>query len=540
MRKGMKRIISAVCGASLVMTAITAGAQTLIDYDAASRALDIKGIINDGKSNFVTFSVFKSTVDISSVTENSSELDNAVYKTIKLAEDGSFEAAIILPDDFENGEYALRTYGSELDSTNYFNYIADISVVDSTALGKVNSAATVAEMLTALKAVGIFEQAYLSNYGDKIGSYVLSNKPDGGYTVNSLTDVYYNAVVLARIEGGELSLEQGLLQYSAYVDVDYDTQYAALTDAHRESLGSLFALSHGLSGSFADIYDNLKATAYLKSAASFEDLQSKFLSEATANGISLTSYNALSSEYKRDQAFIELYEAISGAKNLSDVKNLFDTEVSNQAQSGSGSSSGGSTGSSGGSGGVSGGAATYIPTTPVAQTVFADTTGHWAESYIKTLKEKGVINGFEDGTFRPDSTVTRAELVKMLTAILGVPGGSGNSFNDVTAGNWYYAPVYGAYNKGIVNGTSDELFSPNASVTRQDAAVMIFRAWALDAEGNVTFADSADIADYAVEAVAGLADKGIINGYSDNTFRPRASLTRGETAAILSRIIQSN
>ena len=128
----------------------------------------------------------------------------------------------------------------------------------------------------------------------------------------------------------------------------------------------------------------------------------------------------------------------------------------------------------------------------------------------------------------------------MLTAILGIPGGSGDAFSDVTAGNWYYASVYGAYNKGIVNGTSDAGFSPNAPVTRQDAAVMISRAYGIKADGSVNFTDITKVADYAVEAVTGLAGKGIINGYNDNTFRPASSLTRGETAAILSRIIQLN
>lgn len=528
-------------------TTFTAGAATTVDYDAATRTLNIKGEINDGKSSFVTISVFKSSVDLDNINENSTELGNALYKTVKLSANGGFEETIVLPTGFDNGEYALRTYGSELADTNYFNYISDISAVDGDVIEEINGASTSVEMITSLKSLGVFEQSLLDTYGNTIGSYVLTNKPQSGYDAETVISSVYNAIAMAKISRGEITLEQGLLQYSSYVDVDYDTDYATLASAQKDNLSSLFTQAHGVSGSFVGVYNNLKATANLKSATSFEDLQSRFLTAAAANGISLTDYNALSDNYKRDQSFVELYETIYGAKNLFDVKNLFDTAVSNQANSDpSGGGAGGSGGGAGGSGGgnsgggisIGGGPATYIPTEPVAQTVFVDTTGHWSESYIKILKEKNVINGFEDGTFRPDGTVTRAELVKMLTAVLGIPGGDGDEFADVTAGNWFYAPVYGAYNKGIVNGTSAAEFSPNAPVTRQDAAVMISRAYGIDAEGDVSFADSAAIADYAVGAVAGLSGKGIINGYSDNTFRPGASLTRGETAAILSRIIQ--
>ena len=514
-------------------TTFTAGAATTVQYDATTRTLNIKGEINDGKSSFVTISVFKSSVELNNINENSTELGNALYKTVKLSANGGFEETIVLPTGFDNGEYALRTYGSELADTNYFNYISDISAVDGDVIEEINGASTSAEMITSLKSLGVFEQSLLDTYGNTIGSYVLTNKPQSGYDAETVISSVYNAIAMAKISRGEITLEQGLLQYSSYVDVDYDTDYATLASAQKDNLSSLFTQAHGVSGSFGDVYNNLKATANLKSATSFEDLQSKFLSNAAANGISLVDYNGLSSEFKRDQVFIELYETISGAKNLSDAKILFDTAVSNQSESGV---SGG--GNSGGGISIGGGPATYIPTEPVAQTVFADTTGHWAESYIKTLKEKNVINGFEDGTFRPDTTITRAEFVKMLTAMMGIPGGSGETFLDIAEGSWYYASVYGAYNKGIVKGTSDAEFSPNASITRQDAAVMLSRAYGIDGDGSIGFADNAEIADYAVNAVAGLAGKGIINGYSDNTFRPLAPITRGETAAILSRIIQ--
>ncbi|MBQ8526629.1 MAG: S-layer homology domain-containing protein [Clostridia bacterium] len=540
MRKGLKHITTLLCGASLIGAGFTAGAETQIDFDMTTGQLEIFGEIEDGKSAYATFSIFAADVNPASLTESSPELDNAIYKTVKLSGDGSFKETMVIPSGFETGEYALRTYGSDLEGINYFAFVP--GAVSKSDLSGINNAENAPEVLKAMKELTkiYFDSASLTAYGKAVSEYIYSLKPSGGYDAESLIAAYYNGLALARIEQGDISAQEGLLQYSAYSSIDYDKEYAPLTAAEKQTLEALFTSSHGVNGDFGEIYGNLSMTAKMINASSFEDLQEKYLAYAVDNGISLKDYNDLSTDYSRDKVFMSVYSSVDEVKNMEDITALFEEAVEDEEDSGSSGGSGGGGGSSGsrGSSGVSGGNATYIPVeAPVTESIFTDTKGHWAENEITALKNSGAISGFPDGSFRPDSTVTRAEFVKMLGNILDIPDGSGSQFADVTADDWYAGVVYGAYARNLVKGTSDTSFSPNAPITRQDAAVIISRAWDLAGEQAVEFADSGDIADYAVEAVAKLAAAGIIGGYEDNTIRPGANLTRAETATILCRVI---
>ena len=165
---------------------------------------------------------------------------------------------------------------------------------------------------------------------------------------------------------------------------------------------------------------------------------------------------------------------------------------------------------------------------------FADVpSSHWAYDSITEMAQKGIINGF-DGYFRPSDSITRAEYVKILCGIFGIGQQSGSYFDDVSHDVWYAGYVNGAYLSGLVLG-GDSGFMPDAFITRQDAAVMLYR-FALNAGKNsksdaeLLFTDADSISDYAREAVASLSNSKIINGYSDGSFAPLASITRAEAA----------
>ena len=99
---------------------------------------------------------------------------------------------------------------------------------------------------------------------------------------------------------------------------------------------------------------------------------------------------------------------------------------------------------------------------------------------------------------------------------------------------WYYKAVMWAADNNIVYGVGDDKFAPDTSITRQDASAIIYRYLALEAAtDDNTFTDSGEISNYAKEAVNALSKEGIINGYPDNTFRPKNTITRAETAAVL-------
>lgn len=159
---------------------------------------------------------------------------------------------------------------------------------------------------------------------------------------------------------------------------------------------------------------------------------------------------------------------------------------------------------------------------------------HWAKSYIDNLSGKKYVSGYEDGTYKPDNYVTRAEFAKILTNIFGVIDKSGVDLSDVADSAWYSDTMKIAVKAGFVTGYSDGTVKPEENITRQEAAVMVYRAWNLTPEGELNFTDKNEIADWAANQVATLAAKNVLNGYADGTFKPNNNITRAEVAKIIS------
>ena len=170
---------------------------------------------------------------------------------------------------------------------------------------------------------------------------------------------------------------------------------------------------------------------------------------------------------------------------------------------------------------------------------FADLNGHWGYDFVMTLVNDGTVNGYPDGTFRPDGTVTRAEFVKILSGLLSLPASTGEGFNDVTMDQWYAPFVYAAVSEGIVNGVTENSFAPNSSISRQDAAVILHRVLSkkgVEFSEAEAFSDEGSIAGYAKDAVMELAGGEILQG-SDGKFRPTDTLSRAEAVTMLKRIL---
>ncbi|NMA63727.1 MAG: S-layer homology domain-containing protein, partial [Syntrophomonadaceae bacterium] len=176
-----------------------------------------------------------------------------------------------------------------------------------------------------------------------------------------------------------------------------------------------------------------------------------------------------------------------------------------------------------------------VPPTPV---VLTDIAGHWAEASIKALVDKGAIAGYPDQTFKPNRTITRAEFAKVLVKAFELEAKDGKVFED-TASHWAKDDIATANAHGIIKGYSDQKFGPNDLITREQVAVMVTRAANLTASDQApVFTDSAEISDWAQEAVASAAEAGIINGYPDGSFQPQGNATRAEAATIIMRAIK--
>lgn len=181
---------------------------------------------------------------------------------------------------------------------------------------------------------------------------------------------------------------------------------------------------------------------------------------------------------------------------------------------------------------------------PLEQTVknIGGGSGHWADEALAKWKEAQVLTGYEDGGLQPDRLISRAELAALLQRIFGLQQQGGfSSFADVGQDDWYTGAVAAAKRTGIINGYGDGTFRPDETVSREDAAVMLARAFRLvAASGGGTaplgFTDAGELAAYSRDIVGTLVSAGILSGYEDGSFRPGQGISRGETAELLSRI----
>ena len=171
---------------------------------------------------------------------------------------------------------------------------------------------------------------------------------------------------------------------------------------------------------------------------------------------------------------------------------------------------------------------------------FSDTSSHWAKPQIDELAEKGVIAGFEDGTFRPEASVTRGQFLAYLVRALDLPAGD-SAFTDVGPGSTLYPEIAAAKKAGIIQGTTEGKALPYEAVTRSDVAVMLDRAMQLEGDyqdrSPLTFKDAKDIGRYAYASVERMTHYGLIQGTKDNLFLPKKIATRGESAVFISRML---
>lgn len=165
--------------------------------------------------------------------------------------------------------------------------------------------------------------------------------------------------------------------------------------------------------------------------------------------------------------------------------------------------------------------------------------GYWAYDAISKLVADGIVDGFPDGTFHPDAAVTRAEFVKMLLLALGVqPAADGvTPFTDVPSGSWYAPYVARALSMGMVEGITSTSFAPEATLTREAAAVLLARALKLTKTTPLTYKDAPEIDRWALAAVEQVVAAGDMQGYPDGTFRPFVAATRAEVAELLAKVL---
>ncbi|MBO4896805.1 MAG: S-layer homology domain-containing protein [Clostridia bacterium] len=299
---------------------------------------------------------------------------------------------------------------------------------------------------------------------------------------------------------------------------------------------------------FAELKDEILKAGVLEA---LQEAKPAVIQEIVENNtdllpVDIENFNKLKATQK-----VEVCKELTNDKfsNVEDFVKKFDDTVNDIAESGSDSSSGSSKSSS--KGGGKGGNYTSTQTAPIntkdavvssaTSDEFADLEDcEWAKEAVGYLASKSVVSGKANGVFDPFTPVTRAEFTKMVVLAFGIPSESyeGN-FSDVSESDWFAPYVAAAYKSGVVNGMGDGTFDPNALITRQDMAVLLYRAKGMSPlpEEKDVYYDSENISDYAKSAVFALYFNGIALGYGDGTFGPLNNATRAEAAQMIYKMV---
>ena len=171
----------------------------------------------------------------------------------------------------------------------------------------------------------------------------------------------------------------------------------------------------------------------------------------------------------------------------------------------------------------------------------------WFFDSVKYVADNKLMNGVSETEFAPDNTLTRSMLVTVLYRNAGEPATSRSiPFADIDMGAYYANAVSWAKQNGIVNGVTENEFAPDANITREQIAAIMFRyaqykgMETVTSEENLHFADSSEISEYAVSAMNWAVGTGLMKGKSTTTINPKDNATRAEIAAILQRFIEAN
>lgn len=168
---------------------------------------------------------------------------------------------------------------------------------------------------------------------------------------------------------------------------------------------------------------------------------------------------------------------------------------------------------------------------------YTDTSGHWAYKYIDYLSDKGIVEGYPDGTFNPQGLISREEAAQMLSNYAGTGGNNGAALPADAQGRWSTEAVRNLLVQGIIEGYPDGTFKPENKITRAEYATIVYKMLKNQGSLGSSKKSFSDISGHWASAeIQTLAGNGFIQGYPDGTFKPESQITRAESATLLAII----
>ena len=173
---------------------------------------------------------------------------------------------------------------------------------------------------------------------------------------------------------------------------------------------------------------------------------------------------------------------------------------------------------------------------------FTDISGHWAKDSIAFVTSRELHDGTSATTFRPDAGMTRGMLAVVLHNLERNPASKGQAaFSDVQEDAWYANAIRWAAEKEIVSGYENGRFDPDAQISREQLAVMLYRYPGLPVcyETALHFQNAEEVSAYAQTAVCWAVEHGILNGTVSGTLNPKGTATRAQVATMLMRYVEA-
>ena len=561
----MKKLASVLIGAALIMPQSGAFAAQNIGVSAIYDATSDKVIINGTAASGDVIVVVTDFEENTPITT-----ENLPYDFFSAKSDGEFETYVTLTKEAKGKKLSVEITDSDGDTAVTSFMYPDFSGT-ADVLESLNNASSVEEFSKIVSdnalSLGIdtYDELYKSKK-DVIFSVMYAIKKDDA-SGTDIYDSYYRAHTLVSLNGKTASeCEEVLKNSGAIIGIDYDADYESderLSDASRLTLCKLlseadFSKVLSVSESFSDFFEKSKAVSAISTAETWQNIKS-VMEEDFADLFVLTETGT-----RAQNVYAKMMNYTYGS--FDDVKSGYRravTEVYNQLND---NDSDGNYGGGGGSGsGGSFGGSVKLPTGVVIDTTtqppssipaqsgqkqdmitlpsdgyssYTDVpSNHWSYKAVSLLSGAGVVSGYPDGSFGASSNITRAEFAKLVCISFGIPSVKAD-FDDVSDDAWYNGYVGGGAKFGLINGYGNN-FGPDDFITRQDAAVIVYRALKNEGmvlNGDAIYDDDIDISLYAITAVGALRANEIMVG-NNSKFLPLNNITRAEAAQLIYKAV---
>lgn len=542
--------VAAVCISALIAVQPICFAESGITVSQNGNSVTISHSVQGGDNGTFIY-VFDTKVEESTVINDAFVKEHLVYVT----QSAESSVGFTLPSDADYGIYTVLLGAEGLPSakTDRMAYMFRTNPTElEEALAAINGSESAQELYDNLAAYNdimyVVDLKAVSANKSNMYALLSSGIPNGGIT--SVEDIE-TLIDKAKVIGGFSTYGAAELESALKDNPDLFETNADFDSCSAETAAILLNMRNN--GTSLTTVEEINTAVYEATALAV-------VNKAGAGTVlsKLEKYNDLfgvdfdGTRYKKisktelgkllDYETFMSKEAVKKTFNDS-VDKLYE-ELSDKKQTSSG-------GGGGGGGGTGGKASSIVPVTVDksmttqlgggADTSYTDIEGYgWANAAIEYLRENEIMSGDGDGKFRPGAAIKREEFVKILmTGFKYKPSDENCSFEDVPADSWFKPYVALAVSLETVKGIDDTKFGTGMQLTRQDAAVLIYRmlqfAEIEPAKKHtlVEITDLNDIADYAKEAVDYLLRCGVLSGFEDGSFKPKQPITRAEAAKII-------